>query len=762
MRVVRWVVVVCLPCLLWACRPPAELSNVARWEDQRHAPADSLRAALAAGDVQVRLAAARAAGRIGDPRLRGDLTTALDDRDPAVRAEAAFALGLLGDVAAVDTLAALLTGDDPDLRLAAADGLALLPHDGRALMRLAGAAPAPAAAAAWDALIHVATTCDRDALRDAYAAALARPEADVRWRALRCAQRAPDSTLVAIIAPFALDRDVQVRVHAVRALGFLPDPRALGAVLASGEMLGGLTPHDHVRSQVAVMRSLGALAGSSLQAGDESGRRALALLTTGAAATDPGVRREALAAMTALGEGVDDHGLRTPWRDTLRDAARARMGDHDPVVRAAAVGACAALYHEGWDADLTFTLADDPAVLAAWLLAWGRHGSVVALDGGSLPGGSARAWRLAADVLSQPAAHPPVVRVAAVEALILAFENRERLHPQDRELRDVLAVTSLDGVLRHGLRDPDFTVRTTAAGALGAFPLGWILAAVLDAYDAAAELPEGGDDVRLACLEAIGGITAPREDAARVDELLNLRLADVDAPWLVQAYPSSPQPAARDSLQHWLIQLDPHAARTVGVLESALAAPDLRVRLRAREVSLASGLMPVDQVPAEADLRATLPSPRRPAQPPLCLPFAAPRVRCVTDRGTFVIQLDGVTAPNTCAALLAQIDAGLHDHGVFHRVVPDFVIQGGDPRGDGWGGPGYSLRSEDSRLPFRRGTVGIAHSGKDSGGSQWFVCHSPQPHLNGRYTVCGEVVEGLDVVDAIAQGDAFRLERLAD
>jgi cyclophilin family peptidyl-prolyl cis-trans isomerase len=172
--------------------------------------------------------------------------------------------------------------------------------------------------------------------------------------------------------------------------------------------------------------------------------------------------------------------------------------------------------------------------------------------------------------------------------------------------------------------------------------------------------------------------------------------------------------------------------------------------------------LPADQLPTEPVLRATLPPPRRPAQPPVCLPFDAPRVRCVTDHGVFVIELDGRSAPNTCTALLAQIAAGLHDRGVFHRVVPDFVVQGGDPRGDGWGGPGYNLRCEYSRRPFLRGTVGIAHSGKDSGGSQWFVCHSPQPHLNGRYTVCGEVIEGLEVIDAIAQGDALRLELVRD
>lgn len=91
-----------------------------------------------------------------------------------------------------------------------------------------------------------------------------------------------------------------------------------------------------------------------------------------------------------------------------------------------------------------------------------------------------------------------------------------------------------------------------------------------------------------------------------------------------------------------------------------------------------------------------------------------------------------------------------------HRVVPNFVIQDGDPRGDGNGGPGYQIRCEINQLPFKRGAVGMALSGKDTGGSQWFVTHSPQPQLDGGYTVFGNIVAGMDVVDSIARGDVIR------
>ena len=90
------------------------------------------------------------------------------------------------------------------------------------------------------------------------------------------------------------------------------------------------------------------------------------------------------------------------------------------------------------------------------------------------------------------------------------------------------------------------------------------------------------------------------------------------------------------------------------------------------------------------------------------------------------------------------------------RVVPNFVVQGGDPRGDTNGGPGYQIRCELNEVPYDRAVVGMALSGKDTGGSQWFVTHSPQPHLDGGYTVFGSVISGMAVIDAIVRGDIIR------
>ncbi len=197
------------------------------------------------------------------------------------------------------------------------------------------------------------------------------------------------------------------------------------------------------------------------------------------------------------------------------------------------------------------------------------------------------------------------------------------------------------------------------------------------------------------------------------------------------------------------------------MLRQGFDSSNLHIRLESRETALATNLLPANLIPSEESLRATMqPFLRDPAQPAVRTPYDAPKIRCVTDRGVFVIRLDGQNAPNTCAVFTDLIERGYYDDLTFHRVVPDFVVQGGDPRADGWGGPGYTIRSEWNRTRYERAAVGIAHDGKDTGGSQFFVTLSEQPHLNGRYTVFGEVIEGMKVVDLLQQGDHFRLEIL--
>jgi cyclophilin family peptidyl-prolyl cis-trans isomerase len=130
-------------------------------------------------------------------------------------------------------------------------------------------------------------------------------------------------------------------------------------------------------------------------------------------------------------------------------------------------------------------------------------------------------------------------------------------------------------------------------------------------------------------------------------------------------------------------------------------------------------------------------------------------VEVATTRGSFRIRLDCPQAPLTCLSFLQLAGQGYFDGLTFHRVVPDFVVQTGDPRGDGWGGPGFALRDEINRQRFGRGAVGMALSGPDTGGSQFFIALSPQPHLDGGYTVFGQVEGSDSVLDQIRQEDGL-------
>jgi len=131
----------------------------------------------------------------------------------------------------------------------------------------------------------------------------------------------------------------------------------------------------------------------------------------------------------------------------------------------------------------------------------------------------------------------------------------------------------------------------------------------------------------------------------------------------------------------------------------------------------------------------------------------SPRVHILTNRGIFIIECDGFYAPYTVAAFLERIDSGFYDGTIFHRVIPNFVVQGGDPRGDGWGGPNYHLLTEISPVGYDIGSVGMASAGTDTEGSQFFITTTPQYHLDYNYTRFGRVVEGLDVVLNIERDD---------
>ena len=137
-----------------------------------------------------------------------------------------------------------------------------------------------------------------------------------------------------------------------------------------------------------------------------------------------------------------------------------------------------------------------------------------------------------------------------------------------------------------------------------------------------------------------------------------------------------------------------------------------------------------------------------------------------TEKGLMKAELYTNETPGTVQNFIDLAEHNFYDGLTFHRVIPDFVIQGGCPIGDGTGGPGYTIKCETSapRQYHDRGVLSMAHAGKDTGGSQFFICHNRQntQHLDGHHTCFGKVVEGLDVIDDIRQGDRILSIRIVE
>jgi len=685
--------------------------TLSRWEDQRSAPEDSLLGMLKNDDAHVRLQALRSAGLIGQRSVVPAMIEALDDPSETVARQAAFSLGLMGDPGAVPALEAALSSPGSRIHLAAVKGLAHLQHEGRGLLSATTFKDPDIAAAAWDGLRNVATEVDSTLLIDALIEGLNASYSQVLWRALRCAERLPAPELVPYLAPHIKSGIAQVRVHAFRALSQQDNPQALQAVL-SGLNQPAPSQDRHQRTMIAACRALGSLGPHAFYPNSDLDSEQRHLLTEilieSAGSDNSHLAITALAAMEKLAdafelppEAAQQESLLPVWRIRLSRTALSHLEQNNPLVRAAAIRSWSALRGQGSEDQLlnllrTTKLESDQEALIYCL---GRHG------------------KSPLQVLAAYANSSSSVRlkVAALEAL-----NHLATRPPAHADRSVIL-----NKMTQAAADEDFVIAATAISYLADFPERTSLIAMAEAWDF--PYTEGRAEVKRAILKVLESygenileLKRPEQPADQPDRLLEI---------------------------------------TRLMLRQAFDSPDLRIRLEGRTTALATGLLPDQLIPGEGSLRATMPPHRRSnKQPAVRLPFNAPDVLCTTDKGTFTIKLDGKTAPNTCAMFLDLIDRGFYDDLIFHRVVPDFVVQGGDPRADGWGGPGFTIRSEWSRIPFERAYVGIAHDGKDTGGSQFFITLSEQPHLNGRYTIFGKVTDGMQVVDEVEKGDHFQFK----
>jgi cyclophilin family peptidyl-prolyl cis-trans isomerase/HEAT repeat protein len=262
---------------------------------------------------------------------------------------------------------------------------------------------------------------------------------------------------------------------------------------------------------------------------------------------------------------------------------------------------------------------------------------------------------------------------------------------------------SVHTLLVNGLRDPDFYVRATIIGALADRPSVTDLAPILASYSLAGR--DSANDARLAAIQYVGALW--KKDSSSLNATWRAQLART-------AVPADP--------------LERAAGKTISIWSgwgNVVAAPK--------------------PIRWYQDVVRAIVMPTYAGRPP--------KATIKTVRGPIQLELFGADAPLTVWNFLSLARSGYYRNTRFHRVVPNFVAQDGDPRDDGNGGPGYAIRDEMNRHRYERGAVGMALSGPDTGGSQYFITHSPQPHLDGHYTVFGRVIRGQDALDNLVQGD---------
>lgn len=625
----------------------------------------------------------------------------------ALARQAALSVGQVGARAAAPRVARLrdlVEGSRPAVAAHAAYALGLLRDTASVptLTRALRAAPVVAAEAAW-ALGQIG-----EPAREAVVAALAAPGASVGVRVqLLLAATKLRPVPVEAITPHLRSADGSVVWAAAYAIA---RPRAPGGVRALIEAASSAaaadtrpaeTPPSPAETEGRGQYHFGAESGARIRT---EIARALARPAAGDSLAD-----QAFAVLTALARDPHPHvrinALRSLGSYELRGAPLVIRGtaDGDANVRIAALQTLAASRETGspdwtalWAADTGFTYRRYVIEAAV------AHGA-------TLP--AIREW----------AAHRDWRYRAIVAAAVSGSSDHEAAR----------------ATLLPLVRDPDARVRAAALGALTGDT-----ARITDSVRALAVAALGDSDeaVRAIAIGALGR-TRRAEDIGRVISVLEAAREDREAD-------------ARVSAIGYL------AAAWRG--DSAVFTPELRQRLAALPVAAdpvtrsAAGNFPPLASWRDAAFEPRPASWYRSVVDRIVVPALAGRPATAvmrTARGPITLRLFGAEAPITVNNFVTLARNGTYSGLAFHRVVPNFVAQDGDPRGDGSGGPGYAIRDELNPQRYHRGVLGMALSGPDTGGSQYFITHSPQPHLDGGYTTFGRVVAGFAALDAIIQGD---------
>jgi HEAT repeat protein/cyclophilin family peptidyl-prolyl cis-trans isomerase len=603
-----------------------------------------------------------------------------------------------------------------------------------------------------------------------------------------------------LLERFATDAEPEVRQMAAFALGLLADARAKDALIAG---LGDPSP----LVQGSAAEALGLIGDAS--AADAIGRLVGQVVQSGALNQAPGenddIRRDTptsacrlgifalvrLKAYPALASAVlDNTGQpRVRWwpvayaLQRLEDpralpALLTLAKDANPSARAFAVKGLGALKaRAALPTLMTLLSSGDRGVLVETVRALGRIGDVSAAeplrkllhDANSDPIVKLEIVSALGGVHGVGGAPPPGV---ADDLIDLLTDRNPSIRAAALRSTATLDPDTLPLVLSGLDPDPHWSVRASLASLLGTLTPAMALPHLMTML--------GDDDQRIIpeVLRSLTRLRAPNAVAVLLERLKAddpvVRAAAADglgelkppegAAALADAYKlgrSDSLYIARTSALAAIAKYG--AAAATPTLQSAFADKDWAVRVRA--AMLMKALDPASAADVEKQIR---PAPTALTSEAyhaarLTNPTVSTQVYIDTDRGTIQIELAVLDAPMTVENFIVLARKGYFNGLTIPRVVPNFVIQDGDPRSDGEGGPGYTIRDELSEQPYLRGTVGMAlDPWRDTGGSQFFITHSPQPHLDAKYTVFGRVVGGMDVVDKIQQWDVIRSIRVWD
>ncbi len=556
--------------------------------------------------------------------------------------------------------------------------------------------------------------------------ALSHANPGVRRQAALAAGRIGDGAAVDLLIPVLKDSVPAVQAAAAFALGLLKDPRAIPALLETVRAVGSIDQSAPQLEAVTAIAKIG---------GDDGARALSDVIAAGSPGAAAPVVNAALLEAWRLGS-------RAPLAQLVRftDAT-------DPATRWRALYALARLRAAPGAAALVRSLSDpDPQTRTVAA----RGISKALLDSARLDGRDAVA--ALRRLLGDADAH---IRINALRALA--------------SFRD----SSLSRAVVPLVADRDIGVAVQAETTLGVLRGGAALEALRDRITSSVFALRRQALIALAQADSAAGVAA----AAAVAN-------DADWRWRSVAAEAFGAARARDRLEHQLAdaraQGDPFndarlsAVSALGAIAAASTAGRARVATKFVSVTARPDDYLVRRLAAD-----TLPDTRDAWGPALpivtgrtiadyrdvarrwlapALAGTNPHVVLETERGTLDIELLPAEAPLTVAVFLDLVTRRYFDGTRWHRVVPNFVVQDGDPRGDGWGGPGFSIRDEINPVRYDVGTVGMALSGPNTGGSQYFITHSAQPHLDGIYTIFGRVVGGGGpaVLNAIGQGERIR------